>query len=75
VEKRLEGREWLVGPRFSIADIKAFPWISSASWAGVDLNEFPNVQAWLKRIYARPGVSAGVNVPPKDTKEGVQQKK
>ncbi|KIJ53557.1 hypothetical protein M422DRAFT_154903 [Sphaerobolus stellatus SS14] len=65
VEKRLKDREWLVGPRFSIADIKAL--INSASWAGVDLNEFPNIQAWLKRIHARPGVSVGINIPPKDT--------
>ena len=31
--------------------------------AGVNLDEFPNVKAWVDRIYARPAVQRGLNVP------------
>ncbi|KIJ45134.1 hypothetical protein M422DRAFT_29987 [Sphaerobolus stellatus SS14] len=63
VEQRLEGREWLVGPHYSIADIKAFPWIDSAPWAGIEYTEFPNIQAWINRIKARHGTHEGLGVP------------
>jgi glutathione S-transferase len=27
MERRLEGREWLAGGQYSIADVAAFPWV------------------------------------------------
>ncbi|ELU40766.1 hypothetical protein AG1IA_05209 [Rhizoctonia solani AG-1 IA] len=64
---RLTDREYLVGPgkgRYGLADINAYPWVRSWSWAGVDsLEAFPNVEAWLKRISERPQVDSGLDVP------------
>ncbi|GJJ12661.1 hypothetical protein Clacol_006905 [Clathrus columnatus] len=56
IEKRLETSGWLVGGRFTIADIKTFPWINGGHRAEIDMSEFPNIQAWLERIKARPAV-------------------
>jgi len=67
LDSRLEGREYLVGEgkgKYSIADIKAFPWVLLSPWAGVFAKDKPkNVQAWQDRIYARSAVQKGLHVP------------
>lgn len=55
--------EWLVGDKYSIADINVAPWVFSHWWAGVDVSKFPKLAAWVKRIQARPAVKLGRNVP------------
>ena len=32
-------------------------------WAGIDVDEFPNIKAWVDRMSARPAVQRGCNVP------------
>jgi len=54
---------WLVGDKFSVADINVYPWIKSHVWAGVDIAKFPKLQKWLAAIDARPGVQKGLQVP------------
>ncbi|KZP22351.1 glutathione S-transferase [Athelia psychrophila] len=65
--------EWLVGDKFSAVDINVFGWVRSHEWAGVSIDEFPKLQAWLARIAARPATQAGLDIPtkqkPKRTKE------
>ena len=52
-----------------------FTWVNAAAWAGIDIEEFPNVKAWWEKLKARPGFVLGMNVPekakadPKDPKE------
>ena len=29
-----DGREWLVGGQFTLADLAQFPWVAGAAWAG-----------------------------------------
>jgi glutathione S-transferase len=56
VEKMLEGRDYLGGERFSVADVYLFV---VTNWAGhikFDLSAWPNLQAFQKRIFARPAV-------------------
>jgi len=36
-------------------------------WAGVSLDEFPHLNAWLDRLLARPGVEKGRHVPKRHT--------
>ncbi|KAL2862399.1 glutathione S-transferase family protein [Aspergillus lucknowensis] len=61
LEKVLEGKEYLVGGKFSYADAAFVPWygIVPTYTAGTfDLEkEFPNVKAWLDRLRARPTVA------------------
>ncbi len=62
LDKRLEGRDYIVGD-YSIADIAAWPWASRFEWQNIDLNEFPNVKRWYVDIASRPAVIAGCKVP------------
>jgi GST-like protein len=69
LEKHLEGRAWMVGDQFSIADISIFPWVRNLVQfyeAGdlVGFKNFPNVQRVLNGFLDRPAVQAGLNIPP-----------
>lgn len=46
-----------------LADIANFGWVNSAAWAGVDIEEFPNLKAWYEKLKTRPGFVAGLDVP------------
>lgn len=59
LEGRLEGREYILDS-YSIVDIKAFGWLRIAPRIGVDLDEFPNIKAWLERIDKRPAAQTGL---------------
>jgi glutathione S-transferase len=41
----------------------------------VDIEEFPNLKAWHEKLKARPGVSAGLNVPEKNKHKDVNDPK
>lgn len=67
VEKRLTGRDWLVDD-YSIADIALAPWLKTLITfydAGELLGweNFPNVDAYIKRFSARPAVEKGAAIP------------
>jgi glutathione S-transferase len=55
LEGRLKNNEWLAVRRPTIADIACYPYVASAAEGGFNLNEYPNVVAWLKRCEALPG--------------------
>ncbi|KAI0839796.1 glutathione S-transferase [Hypoxylon sp. FL0890] len=66
LDKRLENRDYVVGPgrgKYSIVDINLFGWCNVSVFAGIDLGMFPNVQKWLDRINERPAVKKGVAIP------------
>src|ERR1700752_4211275 len=56
LEKRLEGRDYLFGDRFTAADAYLFTVTSWARHVKLDLTEFPNILAFQKRVAARPAV-------------------
>lgn len=56
LEARLAEEPWLAGSNYTIADIMHFSWLRIAEYAGVDLNQFPHVRAWIDRISARAAV-------------------
>lgn len=59
---RLEGREFICDA-YSIADMACWPWASRYEWQQIDLAEYPNVQAWYRRLLARDAVQKGYHVP------------
>ena len=68
VERQLEGREWIVGDEYTIADIATFPWINNLIGfygAGelVGIDEFVNVKRVLQVFLARPAVVRGLQIP------------
>jgi len=53
LDKHLQGREYIAG-EYSIADMASYPWVVPHERQGQDLNDFPALKAWFKRIQARP---------------------
>lgn len=51
---------YLASPRYSIADIAAFPWLRTAPELGLDLADYPHVERWLAGIEARQAVQRGL---------------
>lgn len=71
LDRRLEGRDWIMGERYTIADIATFPWIRNLVGfyeAGelVGFAQFTNVKRVLERFLARPAVQRGLNIPKRD---------
>ena len=71
LEKRLDGRAWIMGDQYTIADIAIFPWVRNLIGfyeAGelVGINDFPNVQRVLETFKARPAVAKGLFIPKRD---------
>ena len=54
MEKHLESRSFFVGERYSIADIALFAYTHEAHIGGFDLEAYPAVSRWLKRISQQP---------------------
>jgi len=55
VEQGLDGREFLVGDRYSIADIALYAYTHVAEEGGFDLGGYPAIRGWLPRVAAQPG--------------------
>jgi len=55
LETRLNGREWLVGARPSIADVAIYSYTAHAPEGNVSLEPYPNLRALLARIERLPG--------------------
>jgi glutathione S-transferase len=55
LERGLSDRAWLVGGRYSIADISLYGYTHVASEGGFDLEPYPSIRAWLTRVASQPG--------------------
>jgi glutathione S-transferase len=51
----LASRSWLVGERFTVADLNVASVLSWAQMGRFDLSPWPKVAAWLERCTSRPG--------------------
>jgi GSH-dependent disulfide-bond oxidoreductase len=68
LETRLEGRPWIMGEDYTIADIALLGWVRGfVGFYGagdlVDYGSLKNVPAWLERGVARPAVQRGLEIP------------
>lgn len=55
MEAQLEKTPYLAGETMSVADICLYGYTHSAKKGGFDLDAFPAVSAWVKRVAAEPG--------------------
>ena len=55
MEKHLDGREFLVADRYSIADISLYAYTHVAHEGEFDLEPYSAIRAWLERVAAQPG--------------------
>jgi GST-like protein len=54
LDRRLEGRAFIIGDEYTIADMAAYPWIVSHERQQQKLEDFPNLQRWFESIRDRP---------------------
>ncbi|HZQ16011.1 MAG TPA: glutathione S-transferase family protein [Gaiellaceae bacterium] len=55
MERHLEGRDWLVGGGFTLADIALYAYTHVAAEGDYDLGRYPAIGRWLGRVAAQPG--------------------
>jgi glutathione S-transferase len=55
MERHLADREFLVGERYTVADISLYAYTHVAPEGGFELDPYPAVNAWLGRVAAEPG--------------------
>jgi GST-like protein len=68
LDQRLNGRTWIMGGEYSIADIATFPWINNLigfydAGALVGIDQFKHVGRVLEAFKARPAVARGLAIP------------
>ncbi|MFY2033292.1 glutathione S-transferase N-terminal domain-containing protein [Achromobacter xylosoxidans] len=68
LDKRLDGRDWVMGEQYTIADIAILPWVRNliGFYGAGDLVDFPqfrNVARVLETFVARPAVVKGLTIP------------
>ena len=54
LEKGLQGKHFLVGDRYSLADIALYAYTHLAQEGGFDLTKYANIRAWCERITKLP---------------------
>jgi glutathione S-transferase len=55
LERGLEGKEFLVGDGYSVADISLYAYTHVAAEGDFDLAPYPRIRAWIDRVAAQPG--------------------
>jgi GST-like protein len=71
LDKQLQGKAWVLGDAYCIADIAIFPWVRNlVGFYGarelVGFDEFKQVQRVLDAFVARPAVQRGLEIPKRD---------
>lgn len=71
LDRQLDGRAWIVGDDYTIADIAVFPWVRNLVGfygAGelVGIADFPQVTRVTQAFEARPAVVRGLAIPHRD---------
>jgi len=63
LDAALSENAWLGGSEYGLADIAYVPWLLRArDMLGVDLEPFPAVDDWLRRLVERPAIAAEEDV-------------
>lgn len=57
LDAALQGKEWLMGGRFTVADLNVASVLLWSKMARADLSAHPALQAWLGRCLARPALA------------------
>jgi glutathione S-transferase len=72
LEGELSTRAFLAGDHYSVADIAVFAYASRAEEAGLSLQPYPHLRAWIARVEAQPGFLATMypySIDPHSTRE------
>jgi glutathione S-transferase len=70
LDDHLRERAFLVGERYTIADLCVYAYVHVAGDATLDLADYPAVSAWIERVEATPGFVDDLQPIPPDTRFG-----
>lgn len=70
VDQHLQQRKFVVGDRFSAADLCLYGYLHAAGDAGVDTIRLPALHAWLDRVRKRPRHVADLEALPDNVRAG-----
>ena len=65
LSKSLQGKDYLMGSTFTVADAYLFVILSWTGHVGIDLSKWPVLTAYFERIKARPAVKAALDAEAK----------
>lgn len=54
LDRRLDGRAFIAGDAYTIADIASYPWVVPHERQQQNLDDFPNLKRWFEAIQNRP---------------------
>jgi len=60
LSRDLEGKDYLFGTQFTVADAYLFTVLNWGQWVKIDMNDYPVLAAFLARVGARPHVQAAM---------------
>ena len=68
LEKQLEGKDYIIGDEYTIADMAIYPWVAAVlknytTWKDIT-GPIPNIERWVAKVAERPAVQKGVTVTP-----------
>jgi GSH-dependent disulfide-bond oxidoreductase len=68
LDRRLDGRQWMMDDDYTIADISTLGWVRNLvgfyeARELVDFDSLKHVPGWLDRTLARPAVQRGLTIP------------
>lgn len=58
LDRRLEGRSFIAGDAYSIADMACYPWIVPWQRQQQNLDDFPYLKRWFETVRSRPATVA-----------------
>ena len=67
IDKALRDREWLVGEHCTIADIGCWGRMVFMAEGGIDIANWPHLEAWSRRLRAMPGFALPYDLIPRRT--------
>ncbi len=73
LDAHLSPREFFVGDRYGVADIGIYGYVHVAGEAGLDLQPYPALRAWLERVLAQPGYVNDLEPYPPNSRVGASR--
>jgi glutathione S-transferase len=70
LEAHLRDRSFFVAERYTIADIALYAYTHTAPDAAYDLDQFPEVGAWIRRVEQQPGFVNDLEPYPENARAG-----
>ncbi|SFR95722.1 glutathione S-transferase [Dyella sp. OK004] len=62
LNKQLDGRAFVAGKDYTIADMAAYPWIVPYESQGMSLDDFPHLKTWFEAVRERPATKKAYEI-------------